>query len=99
MLYYTVVPALKTEVVDIDRERSTMTRKRIVGHNDRGSLFINHLTKRKKISVVSTMAPIIAGTLQTDARSGGIKKSSGVIVLPIVGESEYILFWLSRNLA
>jgi hypothetical protein len=36
------------------------------------------------------MAPIIAGTLQTDARSGGIKKSSGVIVLPIVGESEYI---------
>jgi hypothetical protein len=34
------------------------------------------------------MGPIIAGTLQTDARSGGIKKSSGVIVLPIVGESK-----------
>jgi hypothetical protein len=50
------------------------------------------------------MAPIIAGTLQTDARSGGIKKSSGVIVLPIVGESEYLrsfssLAFQKRNLA
>jgi hypothetical protein len=31
---------------------------------------------------------IIAGTLQTDARSGGIKKSSGVVVLPLIAESE-----------
>jgi hypothetical protein len=32
--------------------------------------------------------PIIAGTLQTDPRSGGVKKSSGVKVLPIVDEGE-----------
>jgi hypothetical protein len=32
--------------------------------------------------------PIIAGTLQTDPRSGGVKKSSGVKVLPIVSEGE-----------
>jgi hypothetical protein len=38
---------------------------------------------------MATKPTIIAGTLQTDARSGGIKKSSGVIVLPIIGESEY----------
>jgi len=30
---------------------------------------------------------MIAGTLQTDPRSGGVKKSSGVNVLPIVAES------------
>lgn len=28
--------------------------------------------------------PMLAGTLQTDPRSGGIKRSSGVNVLPIV---------------
>lgn len=32
-------------------------------------------------------APAIAGTLQTDPRSGGIKKSSGVNVLPVVAET------------
>jgi hypothetical protein len=32
--------------------------------------------------------PIIAGTLQTDPRSGGVKKSSGVKVLPIVSQGE-----------
>ena len=31
---------------------------------------------------------IIAGTLQTDPRSGGLKRSSGVNVLPIVSEGE-----------
>ena len=31
-------------------------------------------------------APIIAGTMQTDPRSGGVKRSSGVNVLPIVNE-------------
>jgi len=31
--------------------------------------------------------PLVAGTLQTDPRSGGIKRSSGVNVLPIVAES------------
>ena len=31
---------------------------------------------------------MIAGTLQTDPRSGGIKKSSGVKVLPAVAEGE-----------
>lgn len=30
--------------------------------------------------------PIVAGTLQTDPRSGGIKRSSGVVVLPSVAE-------------
>lgn len=30
---------------------------------------------------------MIAGTLQTDPRSGGLKKSSGVKVLPIVAET------------
>lgn len=33
--------------------------------------------------------PLVAGTLQTDPRSGGIKRSSGVNVLPIVAESEF----------
>lgn len=32
-------------------------------------------------------APIIAGTLQTDPRSGGVKRSSGVNVLPPVIEA------------
>jgi hypothetical protein len=31
--------------------------------------------------------PIIAGTLQTDPRSGGIKRGSGVVVCPTVGEA------------
>lgn len=33
--------------------------------------------------------PLVAGTLQTDPRSGGLKRSSGVNVLPIVAESKY----------
>lgn len=32
---------------------------------------------------------VIAGTLQTDPRSGGLKRSSGVNVLPVVAESRY----------
>ncbi len=32
--------------------------------------------------------PIIAGTMQTDPRSGGVKRSSGVNVLPIVNEGK-----------
>ena len=42
---------------------------------------------------------MIAGTLQTDPRSGGIKRSSGVNVLPIVAQSEFlrrILLLLAR---
>ena len=35
----------------------------------------------------ATPLPMVAGTLQTDPRSGGIKRSSGVNVLPIVAES------------
>lgn len=31
--------------------------------------------------------PVVAGTLQTDPRSGGIKRSSGVNVLPCVGKT------------
>jgi hypothetical protein len=31
--------------------------------------------------------PLIAGTMQTDPRSGGVKRSSGVNVLPIVSEA------------
>eukprot|EP00525_Craspedostauros_australis_P002611 CAMPEP_0198109772 /NCGR_PEP_ID=MMETSP1442-20131203/1830_1 /TAXON_ID= /ORGANISM="Craspedostauros australis, Strain CCMP3328" /LENGTH=147 /DNA_ID=CAMNT_0043765567 /DNA_START=142 /DNA_END=585 /DNA_ORIENTATION=- len=31
--------------------------------------------------------PIIAGTMQTDPRSGGVKRSSGVNVLPVVAEA------------
>ena len=31
---------------------------------------------------------IIAGTLQTDPRSGGLKRSSGVNVLPCVAEGK-----------
>jgi hypothetical protein len=31
---------------------------------------------------------MLAGTMQTDPRSGGLKRSSGVNVLPIVAESE-----------
>ena len=37
---------------------------------------------------------MIAGTLQTDPRSGGIKRSSGVNVLPIVAEGTFRLFLL-----
>lgn len=33
--------------------------------------------------------PVVAGTLQTDPRSGGLKRSSGVNVLPCVAESKY----------
>jgi len=33
--------------------------------------------------------PMLAGTLQTDPRSGGLKRSSGVNVLPVVAESEF----------
>ena len=32
-------------------------------------------------------APMIAGTMQTDPRSGGVKRSSGVHVLPVVAEA------------
>jgi hypothetical protein len=45
--------------------------------------------KKDIINLPSTMATkptIIAGTLQSDPRSGGIKKSSGVKVLPEVAE-------------
>ena len=35
--------------------------------------------------------PIIAGTLQTDPRSGGVKRKSGVNVLPIVSEGKGFL--------
>lgn len=35
-----------------------------------------------------TSIPAVAGTLQTDPRSGGIKRSSGVNVLPSVAEGE-----------
>mmetsp|Transcript_8684 Transcript_8684/g.9590 ORF Transcript_8684/g.9590 Transcript_8684/m.9590 type:complete len:149 (-) Transcript_8684:42-488(-) len=31
-------------------------------------------------------APMLAGTMQTDPRSGGVKRSSGVNVLPLVSE-------------
>lgn len=37
------------------------------------------------LSILNTT--MIAGTLQTDPRSGGVKKSSGVKVLPIVAET------------
>lgn len=33
-----------------------------------------------------TSLPVVAGTLQTDPRSGGLKRSSGVNVLPCVAE-------------
>ena len=36
-------------------------------------------------------APMIAGTMQTDPRSGGLKRSSGVTVLPIVDEGTSFL--------
>jgi hypothetical protein len=32
--------------------------------------------------------PMLAGTLQTDPRSGGIKRSSGVNVLPVVASGK-----------
>ncbi|CAJ1954503.1 unnamed protein product [Cylindrotheca closterium] len=32
-------------------------------------------------------APMIAGTMQTDPRSGGVKRSSGVTILPVVTEA------------
>ena len=38
---------------------------------------------------MSKAPPPIAGTLQTDPRSGGIKRSSGVNVLPIVAEGTF----------
>jgi hypothetical protein len=34
--------------------------------------------------------PVVAGTLQTDPRSGGLKRSSGVNVLPSVAEGEFV---------
>jgi hypothetical protein len=43
---------------------------------------------RKTVHCTMSNVPIIAGTLQTDPRSGGVKKSSGVKVLPIVDEGE-----------
>jgi len=42
----------------------------------------------------SSKFPMIAGTLQTDPRSGGLKRSSGVNVLPVVAESEWNPFWI-----
>ena len=55
------------------------------------SLLSIHISKVLPIAsyhISYTMAPMIAGTLQTDPRSGGLKRSSGVNVLPIVAESE-----------
>ena len=49
----------------------------VLCHHDRA--------KKEEIPTMSK-APAIAGTLQTDPRSGGVKKSSGVKVLPIVAE-------------
>lgn len=34
---------------------------------------------------------ILAGTMQTDPRSGGIKRSSGVNVMPSIAEGEYLV--------
>jgi hypothetical protein len=34
---------------------------------------------------------MLAGTLQTDPRSGGLKRSSGVNVHAIVAESEFVV--------
>ncbi|GAX23578.1 hypothetical protein FisN_12Hh143 [Fistulifera solaris] len=36
---------------------------------------------------MSKAPPMLAGTLQTDPRSGGLKRSSGVNVLPLVAET------------
>jgi hypothetical protein len=46
----------------------------------------NHILKKNLNSQTSQnfIMPMLAGTLQTDPRSGGIKRSSGVNVLPIV---------------
>jgi hypothetical protein len=41
--------------------------------------------------------PVVAGTLQTDPRSGGIKRSSGVNVLPIVAEGMSNSFALTNR--
>lgn len=41
----------------------------------------------------SKALPSIAGTLQTDPRSGGLKRSSGVNVLPIVAEGKDRILW------
>lgn len=38
--------------------------------------------------IMSKAPPMIAGTLQTDPRSGGLKRSSGVNVLPSIAESK-----------
>lgn len=37
-----------------------------------------------------SVSKMIAGTLQTDPRSGGIKRNSDVNVLPIVAESKFL---------
>jgi hypothetical protein len=42
--------------------------------------------------------PVVAGTLQTDPRSGGLKRSSGVNVLPSVAEGESTLIIASAFL-
>jgi hypothetical protein len=47
-------------------------------------LFLSNSTDQHPMTMSSL--PIVAGTLQTDPRSGGIKRSSGVVVLPSVAE-------------
>ena len=44
--------------------------------------------------IITNHAVMIAGTLQTDPRSGGIKRSSGVNVLPAVAEGPSLLLVL-----
>ena len=46
-------------------------------------------TELTKQNMKADPLPLVAGTLQTDPRSGGIKRSSGVNVLPIVAESKF----------
>ena len=57
-----------------------------IQHREEGNRSILKLQGIMSKAPPSTM---IAGTLQTDPRSGGIKRSSGVNVLPIVAEGTF----------
>ena len=47
-------------------------------------------TNQKQEKVKMSKVPMVAGTMQTDPRSGGVKRSSGVNVLPAVAEGQWV---------
>ena len=65
------------------------TRKTPIHHKSTPKTVDLYSVTVEKVRSTMSNVPIIAGTLQTDPRSGGIKRSSGVNVLPIVSEGQF----------